>query len=107
MVVMVTATPLGDRTQETCSITVKNSIWCVFYEHFWCLFVFCREQKLKERKDYYDILGVAKDASQDEIKNGYHKAARRHHPGKERDETLKHWLAIWEGFNIQCASKEV
>ena len=39
--------------------------------------------KISKRKDYYRILGVAKDANQDDIKKGYRKAALRHHPGRE------------------------
>lgn len=33
-----------------------------------------------EYKDYYKIMGVARDASQDEIKRSYRKLARKYHP---------------------------
>lgn len=40
-----------------------------------------------EFKDYYAIMGVARDASQDEIKRAYRKLARKYHPdvSKEKD----------------------
>src|SRR5512145_78506 len=38
-------------------------------------------------KDYYKIMGVARDASQDDIKRAYRKLARKYHPdvSKEKD----------------------
>ena len=40
------------------------------------------ELKKSKRKDYYKILGVDKQAGEDEIKKAYKKRALLHHPGK-------------------------
>lgn len=41
------------------------------------------------KRDYYDVLGVAKDASADEIKKAFRKAAVKHHPDKEGGDESK------------------
>ena len=40
-----------------------------------------------EYKDYYQILGIGRDATQDQIKQAYRKLARKYHPdvSKEKD----------------------
>lgn len=53
------------------------------------------------KRDYYDILGVAKGASADEIKKGYRKMAIKYHPDKnpgdkESEESFKEAAEAYE-----------
>ena len=55
-------------------------------------------------KDYYQILGVPKTASQDEIKSAFRKLARKHHPdvvkAKERPQAETRFKEINEAYEV-------
>jgi molecular chaperone DnaJ len=56
---------------------------------------------MSQRRDYYEILGVARDADQDTIKKAYRKLAMQHHPdknpgNKEAEETFKECAGAYE-----------
>ena len=51
------------------------------------------------KRDYYEILGVAKSASADEIKKAFRKAAVKHHPDKEGGDETK-FKEIGEAYEV-------
>ncbi len=54
-----------------------------------------------EFRDYYDVMGVARDATQDEIKRAYRKLARKYHPdvSKEPDAEEK-FKEVGEAYEV-------
>lgn len=51
------------------------------------------------KKDYYEVLGVSKDASADELKKAFRKAAVKHHPDKEGGDEAK-FKEINEAYEV-------
>lgn len=52
------------------------------------------ELKKSKRKDYYKILGVSKNANEDEIKKAYRKRALVHHPGISDSRTNRFCMTL-------------
>ena len=53
-------------------------------------------------KDFYQVLGVAKDASASDIKKAYRKLARANHPDSNPGDTAKHdtFKAVAEAYDV-------
>jgi len=56
----------------------------------------------REKRDYYEILGVPRDATEEEIKKAYRKAAFRHHPDRNRGdkEAEERFKEIAEAYRV-------
>ncbi|HKJ87051.1 MAG TPA: DnaJ domain-containing protein, partial [Gammaproteobacteria bacterium] len=54
-----------------------------------------------EYKDYYEILGVARDAGKDEIKRAYRKLAHRYHPDVSKEpDAEKRFKEVKEAYEV-------
>ncbi|MCK5867851.1 MAG: DnaJ domain-containing protein, partial [Candidatus Thalassarchaeum sp.] len=54
------------------------------------------------KRDYYDVLGVSKDATDTEIKKAFRSLARQHHPDKNPgdDESEKRFKEVQEAYAV-------
>lgn len=62
---------------------------------------------MPSKRDYYEILGVKKDASESEIKSAYRKKALKHHPDRnEAEDAEEKFKEINEAYQILSDSKK-
>ena len=62
---------------------------------------------MAEKRDYYEVLGVAKGASEAEIKSAYRKLAIKYHPDKHVDDSVADKKAAEEKFKEAAEAYEV
>lgn len=58
-----------------------------------------RQLQASKRKDYYEILGVPKNASSKDIKKAYYKLAQQYHPDKNKGDKTK-FQEVSEAYEV-------
>src|SRR6185369_14262063 len=56
------------------------------------------------KRDYYEVLGVNRDASEEDIKKAYRKLAMKHHPDRNPDnpKSEEHFKEAKEAYEVLC-----
>src|SRR6185437_11719127 len=60
---------------------------------------------MASKRDYYEVLGVQKNASKDEIKKAFHKLAHKFHPDKKEGDADK-FKEVSEAYSILSDDKK-
>jgi curved DNA-binding protein len=56
---------------------------------------------MADRRDYYDVLGVARNAPQEDIQRSYRKLARQYHPDVNKEPGAEdHFKEVAEAYNV-------
>lgn len=62
---------------------------------------------MAEKRDYYEVLGVDKNASADEIKSAYRKLAKKYHPDLNHDaDAPAHFKEVTEAYEVLSDPKK-
>ncbi|MDO8548517.1 MAG: DnaJ domain-containing protein, partial [bacterium] len=54
---------------------------------------------MSQKRDYYEVLGIDKRASKDDIKKAFHKLAHKFHPDKNQGDAEK-FKEVSEAYSI-------
>ena len=62
---------------------------------------------MSAKRDYYEVLGVTKTSSSDEIKNQYRKLALKFHPDRNQSkDAAEHFKEISEAYAVLSDSEK-
>src|SRR3990167_9198913 len=59
---------------------------------------------MSDKRDYYELLGVQKSASKEEIKKAFHKLAHKFHPDKKEGDAEK-FKEVSEAYSVLSDDK--